>query len=182
MADRQIGCNPVISKFARLLLNISLHLTPEDLSNIKLVLEVDGVLKRKTLDSLLNTADLFRLLYSRKIVQEDNLNLLTEILKQIHRYDCVKLIWEFTKSRQDEGLPNKGPVVEIECDSDLEKLNKFLKKKIESTKNNSSGSDREGSLGKSTMGSNSSDDDKIKQDDNSEYSLECCLEDVQLWL
>lgn len=170
MADRQIGCNPVISKFARLLLNISLHLTPEDLSNIKLVLEVDGV----------NTADLFRLLYSRKIVQEDNLNLLTEILKQIHRYDCVKLIWEFTKSRQDEGLPNKGPVVEIECDSDLEKLNKFLKKKIESTKNNSSGSDREGSLGASTLGSNSSDDDKIKQDDNSEYSLECCLEDVQL--
>lgn len=73
-------------------------------------------------------------------------------------------------------------MVKIECDSDLEKLNKFLKKKIESTKNNSSGSDREGSLGKSTLGSNSSDDDKIKQDDNSEYSLECCLEDVQLWL
>lgn len=178
MADRQIGCNPVISKFARLLLKISLHLTPEDLSNIRLVLEVDGVLKRKTLDSLVNTADLFRLLYSRKIVQEDNLNLLMEILKQINRYDCVKLIQEFTESRQGVGLPNKGPVVEIECDSDLEKLNKFLKKKLESTENNSSGSDIEASLGKSTLASNSSDDDKMKQ--GSEYSLESCLEDEQL--
>lgn len=53
-------------------------------------------------------------------------------------------------------------MVEIECDSDLEKLNKFLKKKIEFIKNNFFGFDREGSLGESILGSNFSDDDKIK--------------------
>lgn len=167
MAERQTGLDHKISEFAGLLLNISLQLTSEDLSNIKLILGVDGVLKRKTLDSLLNTADLLRLLHSRKIVQEDNLNLLMEILIQIHRYDCVKLIQEFTEPIQGEGLPNKGPVFETECDSSLENLNKILTKIPEFTENN-------------PCGSNCSDDDKMIQELNSDYSLEYSIEDEQL--
>lgn len=147
MADRQIGCNPVISKFARLLLNISLRLTPEDLSNIKLFLEVDGVLKQKTLDSLPNTADLFRLLHSRKIINEDNLNLLRKILKQINRHDCVKLIKEFTEPRTSRIILH---TTESFGSVDFTVLSKY-----------SSRSEREETLTNILRGSNCSDDDKI---------------------
>lgn len=147
MADRQIGFDPKISNFARLLLNISMRLTPEDLSNIKLVLEVDGVLKQKTLDSLPNTADLFRLLHSRKIINEDNLNLLRKILKQINRHDCVKLIKEFTEPRTSRIMLH---TTESFGSVDFTVLSKY-----------SSRSEREETLTNISRGSNCSDDDKI---------------------
>lgn len=147
MADRQIGFDPKISNFARLLLNISMRLTPEDLSNIKLFLEVDGVLKQKTLDSLPNTADLFRLLHSRKIINEDNLNLLRKILKQINRHDCVKLIKEFTEPRTSRIILH---TTESFGSVDFTVLSKY-----------SSRSEREETLTNILRGSNCSDDDKI---------------------
>lgn len=148
MADRQIEFDHMISNFARLLSNISLRLTPEDLSNIKLVLEVDGVLKQKTLDSLPNTADLFRLLHSRKIINEDNLNLLLKILEQINRHDCAKLIKEFTEPRKSR-IILKTP--QSFGSVDFTVLSKY-----------SSRSEREETLSKSSRpGSNCSDDDKI---------------------
>uniref|UniRef100_A0A8W8NLN0 DED domain-containing protein n=1 Tax=Magallana gigas TaxID=29159 RepID=A0A8W8NLN0_MAGGI len=148
MADKQIGFDPMISNFARLLSNISLRLTPEDLSNIKLVLEVDEVLKQKTLDSLPNTADLFRLLHSRKIINENNLDLLMKILEQINRLDCVKLIKEFKEPRKSR-IILKSP--QSFCSVVLSKY--------------SSTSEREETLAKSSRGSNCSDDDKIMNED-----------------
>lgn len=157
MAEEPMECNPVISKFARFLLKISLQLTPEDLSNIKLLLEVDKILKRRELDTIHNPADLFRLLYSREIIQEQSLGLLTEILGLIDRQDCVKLIQKFNVTLA------KGPEVDIECDGHLLKLNKFLQKKMcNETELTESLSSSENSFKKSTIGSNSSDEEKMR--------------------
>lgn len=196
MADRCDQCNPVISRFARLLLRISLQLTPEDLSNIKLILVVDGYLTQTKMESLQNAADLLRALWSRGLIQEENLTLISEILSHIHRQDCVRFIQEFIDSRplqyvtartlQEETAtdqtPKGGPEVELECDSDSNKvkLTKFLKKKLsneEAAKKRQSYSSESGSLGKmesfakSTMSSNSSDDDKIREEISSEDVL-----------
>ena len=200
MADRCVQCNPVISRFARLLLRISLQLTPEDLSNIKLILVVDGYLKQTKMESLQNAADLLRALWSRGLIQEENLSLISEILSQIQRRDCVRLIQEFIDSRPFQNVtaltlpketttdqtPKGGPEVELECDSDSNKvkLTKFLKKKLsykEAAKKRQSYSSESGSLAKresfakSTLSSNSSDDEKMWEE-----NLEISFEDILL--
>ena len=196
MADECVQCNPVISRFARLLLRISLQLTPEDLSNMKLILVVDGHLKQTKMESLQNAADLLRALWSRGLIEEENLTLISEILSQIQRRDCVRLVQEFIDPRplqnvaaltlreetSTDPMPKGGPQVELECDSDSNKvkLTKFLKKKLSyevAAKKRQPYSSESGSLGKmesfakSTMSSNSSDDDKIREEISSEDVL-----------
>lgn len=160
MADGYVQYYPVISRFARLLLRISLQLTPEDLSNIKLILVVDGYLTQTKMESLQNAADLLRALWSRGLIAEENLTLISDILSHIHRQDCVRLIQEFIDSQPPQNLraltlpketsadpmPNGGPDVELECYS-----HSFFPK--------------------SRLYSNSSDDDKIREEISLEDNL-----------
>lgn len=100
-----------VSRFCQLLLYITNRITPNELANIKLILEVDKHLSRTRVDTLTNMADLLRLLLSRNLIQENDLSLLTFLFRNIGQQDCDKRIQEYlnqTEIRSETVCSNKN--------------------------------------------------------------------------
>lgn len=81
-----------ISPYTRTLKNIASHLTLEDLSSIKLILQSENWFKKKTLDELKNPQELIRLLQGRSLISNEDLGFLSTLLKEIHRKDLAKML------------------------------------------------------------------------------------------
>lgn len=81
-----------ISPYTRTLKNIASHLTLEDLSSIKLILQTENWFKKKTLDELKNPQELIRLLQGRSLISTEDSHFLSTLLKEIHRKDLAKML------------------------------------------------------------------------------------------
>lgn len=91
-----------ITPLAQLLLEIAHHLSENELSEMKLLLEVSGHIRQREGDSLRNPADLLKFMFHKRLVCDENLALITETLGHIHRLDCVKKIQKYEEKRRSD--------------------------------------------------------------------------------
>lgn len=97
MAEIPVSVRPsrsklTISPYTRTLKNIAIHLTQEEFSSIKLILQSENWFKKKTLDELKNPQELIRLLQGRSLISTEDLGFLSTLLKEIHRKDLAKML------------------------------------------------------------------------------------------
>lgn len=94
------------SPFATLLLDLSLAITEEEFSNLKLAVSVDrqNIASKKDLRAVKFTADLFRLLEERGIISKTNLDYLKFLVRKLGRKDLVVCIEKYREYRKGDPL------------------------------------------------------------------------------
>ena len=81
-----------LSSYSKNLKNVASHITSENLSAMKLIMQSEGYLKKQTLDDLKNPHEFLRVLLGRSLISNKDTSFLSFLLKEINRNDLVKIL------------------------------------------------------------------------------------------